>query len=1070
MRCPCLRVVMTVWLTLCFAPLSQAQVDYETDIKPLLAEKCAACHGVLRQEAGLRLDARTLMAKGGDSGPAILPGRPSASLIIERVSASDDLQMPPHGEGTPLSDAQIARLSDWIAGGAVAKDETVAASPMEHWAFQPIVNPAPQRPPARAIDTLIRDAWPEDIRPQPLAPRSVLIRRLYLDLIGLPPTHVQLQDERPLEHIVDELLQSRQHAERWARHWMDVWRYSDWYGLNQQLRYSQKHMWHWRDWIIDSLHEDKGYDRMITEMLAGDELSPDDADVIAGTGFLARNYYLFNRTTWLDATIEHTGKAFLGLTLNCAKCHDHKYDPISQRDYYQFRALLEPHHVRLDPIPGRDLSTDGLPRVFDHDPAATTWLHRRGNPKDPDQQTKLTPAVPAVFAHFQPDIHPVDLPVTARVPMLRPDVHAGRIRQARTELETAQHELAAAEAAATVRQTTSVQADAPALSQPDDLAVHDTFDTLDRSRWNVAGGRWQAVDGKVVQTTATTERAALQLIAAPPEDFEMSCRYTTTGGSRWKSVVFRFDENEDGTRAHAVYTSAHTPDPKIQVSVTRDGQTSYPSQGRRSYPIKVGVSCELRIAVRGCLVNVWVNDDFQLAWQLPERPHGGRFSIAAFDATVSLDDFHLRPLSADARLTGASGSGATTPAERVERLRAQVDVMQCRLTSIEAIWRAEQAQHRHQPDAARRAQSAAVAQARTRLAEARWEQLLAGADSARKKAAQAKHDAASKQLERAQNGTPEYERPRLSQQALEGPDHKPDEYGQVYPATSTGRRLALAGWLTTKENPLTARVIVNHVWLRHFGEPLVDSVFDFGLRTPEPVHRRLLDFLAWDLMNHGWSFRRLHRQIVLSDAYQRTSSVKGAAAKTQQLDPDNTCLWRMNARRMEAQVVRDSLLHLAGTLDLTGGGPPVDSEQSRRRSLYFRHSRDDRNRFLSMFDDADLLQCYRRSESIVPVQALALANSRLSLQSAGQIAEQIENRLPPAAANPVFIQAAFKLLLGRPARPAEARVCATFCQQMAQQREASAPLAQERGVDRQRQIRTRLIHSLLNHNDFITIR
>lgn len=1060
MRCPCLRAVFTAWLWLCFAAFAPAQVDYQTDIKPLLAEKCAACHGVLKQEAGLRLDARALMATGGDSGPAIQPGEPAGSLIIDRVTAEDDLRMPPHGEGTPLDDAQVALLSRWIAGGAVAEDEKIVASPMEHWAFQPIVNPAPALSPGRAIDTLIRDGWPDGIQPQPPAPRSVLIRRLYLDLIGLPPTRAQLDDTRSLADITDELLKSPQHAERWARHWMDVWRYSDWYGLNQQLRYSQKHMWHWRDWIIASLHQDKGYDRMITEMLAGDELAPDDPDVIAGTGFLARNYYLFNRTTWLDATIEHTGKAFLGLTLNCAKCHDHKYDPISQRDYYQFRALLEPHHVRLDPIPGSDLSSNGLPRVFDYDLTAPTWLHRRGNPKDPDKHTKIAPAVPAVFAHFQPDIHPVDLPVTARVPMLRTDVHAGRIRQTHSELKTAQQELAKARK----------QAETGTAPPADRIHIHDTFDSLEASRWRVVGSHWKTAHGNLVQTVATTDRAALQLIPVPPRDFEMRCRYTTTGGQRWKSVVFRFDENEDGTSSHAVYTSAHTPDPKVQISITRNGQTRYPTDGRRSYPLKTGDSCELRIAVRGRLINVWINDEFQMAWQLPERPATGRFSIAAFDATVAVDDFQLRDLPADAELTAAAGDPDAASGKRVPLLEAQIDVLQRRLTSIEAVYQAERARQMNQPDADHRAQTAAIAQAHTRLAEAQREQLLAGEDTAKTRAAKTKQNTAEQQLKNAQSGAPEYQLPALSQQALEGPDHKPDEYGQVYPSTSTGRRLALAGWLTARENPLTARVIVNHVWMRHFGEPLVESVFDFGLRAPEPVQKRLLDYLAWDLMQHGWSFRRLHRQIVLSEAYQRTSTVKGAAAETVQQDPDNVYLWRMNARRMEAQVIRDSLLHLAGTLDLTTGGASVSGEDSRRRSLYFRHSRDDRNRFLSMFDDADLLQCYRRSESIVPVQALALANSRLSMQAAGQIAERIEQRLPTSASDDLFVEATFRLLLGRAARPAEAQACRAFCGQMLEQRRNTHATARTNQADHRREIRTRLVHSVLNHNDFITIR
>jgi hypothetical protein len=192
---------------------------------------------------------------------------------------------------------------------------------------------------------------------------------------------------------------------------MDLWRYSDWYGLGDQLRYSQKHLWHWRDWIVESLNEDKGYDRMVQEMLAGDELAPDDPKVLRATGYLARSYYLFNRTTWLDEVVEHTGKAFLGITMNCVKCHAHKYDPFSHEDYYAFRAIFEPHHVRLDALPGQpDLEKDGLPRAYDLHLERTTFLHVKGDEKQPDMSKVIAPAIPKVLEFEALKIHPLALP------------------------------------------------------------------------------------------------------------------------------------------------------------------------------------------------------------------------------------------------------------------------------------------------------------------------------------------------------------------------------------------------------------------------------------------------------------------------------------------------------------------------------------------------------------------------------------------------------------------------------------------------------------------------------------
>ena len=361
--------------------------------------------------------------------------------------------MPPEGE--PLSAPEIAILKAWIDQGATSPaGERPEQSVREHWAFQRPRRPPLPGPPLPDLESpgaspIERSAHPVDrliaaqhrtrgLRPVAAAGRRTLLRRVYLDLIGLPPTRAELvafeTDTRPgaYERVVDRLLSSPQHGERWARHWMDVWRYTDWYGLGAQLRYSQKHIWHWRDWIIESLNEDKGYDRMILEMLAADELAPTDPDALRATGFLARNYFLFNRTTWLDATIEHTSKALLGLTANCAKCHDHKYDPIRQVDYYRLRAFFEPHQVRLDTRAGEtDLEKDGIPRVFDAHPDAPTYLHVRGNAKDVDRRRNLEPGVPEILAFEDTAATPVALPPEAHYPALRKFVIEDHLRARR---------------------------------------------------------------------------------------------------------------------------------------------------------------------------------------------------------------------------------------------------------------------------------------------------------------------------------------------------------------------------------------------------------------------------------------------------------------------------------------------------------------------------------------------------------------------------------------------------------------------------------------------------------------
>jgi len=822
--------------------------DYLREIKPVLQARCYACHGALKQQAGLRLDTAERLLVGGKDGPVVSPGDPAGSGLLARLNSGDPHERMPL-DAAPLKAEQIEAIRLWIVSGApIPADERGEDDPRSHWSFQRLERPdfpggAPGENP---VDAFLAAGWVDrSLKPQPEAERGILLRRLYLDLVGLPPTEAQRNDSRPYEVIVDELLASPQHGERWARHWLDVWRYSDWYGLGDQLRNSQKHLWHWRDWVVESLNADKGYDRMIQEMLAADELAPGDSDALRATGFLARNYYLFNRTTWLDDTIEHTGKAFLGLTLNCAKCHDHKYDPIDQVDYYKFRAIFEPHQVRLDPIPGvTDFEKDGLPRVFDNHPDAPTFLHVRGDPANPDKNVKISPAVPALFAGFSPPLEPVTLPLAAWAPASREYVRNDHLAAAHAKLTAAKKE-------------------------------HSS---------NTDAGAGQLLEAKV--TLAEAELAFLEAVIAADT-----------------AELTRSDETLAKVASH------------------REGEV---------------------MLARATLERV------------------------------------IHEKSGDEKKLKAAAA-ALTSAEK-------------KLAANDAVY------------------------------------------------------------------TPLYG----AKKALETPEHKDTTYPATYPVNSTGRRLMLARWITSRENPLTARVAVNQVWMRHFGEPLVETVFDFGRQAKRPEQAELLDYLAVELMESGWSFRNLHRLLVTSAAYRRNSSNAGVDPATLAADPTNRYYWRAHPRRMESQVLRDSILHLAGTLDLTVGGPSLDPKKpSFRRSLYFTQSRDDQDKFLSMFDDADILQCYRRPESIVPQQALALANSAVSIG----MAEKIAARLPRSGeGRDLFLETAFNLLLGRSPDSAEIAECNAYCTEMALlETVAAAP-------DPEEQIRSRLVHALLNHNDFVTVR
>jgi hypothetical protein len=769
--------------------------------------------------------------------------------------------MPPEAEGTALEAKEIAVLRAWIDSGAKAPDEPIPDDPRNHWAF---------RPPARVDVPSVADSGrnPIDdfltaervnhrlIRNAP-ADRATLLRRVYLDLVGLPPKreelHAFLADASPdaYEKVVERLLASPQYGERWGRHWMDVWRYSDPFGFQNEYRYSQRHIWRWRDWIVESLNADKGYDRMIMDMLAGDELAPSDWNRLRATGYLARNWYKYNRNAWIQDAVEYTAAGFLGITLRCCRCHDHKYDPMSQQDYYRFRAFFEPHNVRIDPLPGQpDTLRDGVARAFDAKPDEPTYLFVRGDDRSPDKARALTPAVPPVLGG-----EIVVQPVTFRV-----------------------HDFAAAFAAYVAAARKQAQADLAAAKTNATTAPG----ALAEKRLRVARVARQAVEARIAADEA------------------------------------KFAERPD-------------------------------SEGQKALALAAG-KAERLLAVR----------------------------------------------------------------------RAE-----------EALALAEQMVQKTRADA-----------------EKKW-------------------TAAKQALADAQTNA-----------AKESAAYAP--LMNFTPASSTGRRLALARWMTSRDNPLTARVAVNHVWMRHFGKPLVPTVANFGLAGKKPTHPALLDWLAVRFMDDGWSLKKLHRLIVTSAAYRLSSHVATESPNLAH-DPDNSYLWRMNPRRMEAEVVRDSLLAVAGQLDLTLGGPPLDEklgQTSPRRSLYFRFNTEYRMQFLEQFDAASPSECYERRESIVPQQALSLSNSPLALAQARLLAQRLSTSADGRTADG-FITAAFEQVLGRAPTGEERARCERFlCEQTALLQEPAKltafPLGPESVVppaaDAAQRARENLVHVLFNHNDFVTIR
>jgi hypothetical protein len=456
----------------------------------------------------------------------------------------------------------------------------------------------------------------------------------------------------------------------------------------------------------------------------------------------------------------------------------------------------------------------------------------------------------------------------------------------------------------------------------------------------------------------------------------------------------------------------------------------------------------------------------------------------AFDAAAEFSYLEVKALPASVQLVQAArpkDAGITNVDD------AKIEVAIAEKTLAAAELRPEALRTSHAADVAKAhgvsaeeltplVRAAAIAARRYELAKAeeslaRAEQKLAAADEKTRPQAEKELQAAREALEKSQVAVGEpgdaYTSIQASLKALEGPDETDVSRRSPYPTVSTGRRTALARWIVGRDNPLTARVAVNHIWVRHFGQPLVETVTDFGRRAPAPPQQKLLDWLAVEFMESGWSMKHLHRLIVTSEAYRLSSSTAGADKATLAADPENHYYWRRKPLRMESEAIRDSLLRLAGALDPAIGGPtinPAQDENVFRRSLYFTQSRDDQHAFLSMFDAADILACYRRSESIVPQQALTLANSKLSLTMARRLAANLQTELGDAT-DDAFIRAAYEAILCVEPTPEESAACREALDRtrtLLEQRHHSQP-ADSRA-------RENLVHALLNHNDFITIR
>ena len=1110
----------TSWLVHFAGAEARAEVDYFAEVKPLLISHCVACHGPVRQKGGLRLDTAAAIRNGGESGSAISLTSPDESLLLEVLTGKAGFTMPPEGEGERLSDDEFAVISEWVKAGAPAPaDEKPLTDPKDFWSYQPVVRPDVSSDESSdwdrsPIDSFVRRKHREhDLKPVDDAPPAILLRRVFLDLIGLPPTREELHSfladpsDKAFATIVDDLLSRPQYGERWGRHWMDVWRYSDWYGrrASNEMRYSQRHIWKWRNWIIESLNEDKGYDQMVREMLAADEIAPTDTQTLRATGFLGRNWYKFDRNVWLFETVEQTSQAFLGLTLRCCRCHDHKYDPISQLDYYRFRAFFEPHDVRTDPLSAGsgvikdqtlgEIPVDGLSRIYDKTIDAPTWLFERGNDRSPDKSQPISSAVPEALGVALPQIRPVQLPAAAWYPALQSDYAKSLIEAAeanvaaaetelvklRADLKTATEKLDGVLVSSKSKQTaTSVTEDSE-----EKLILHDDFAAPRVDMWKTLNGDWKYEDGHLAQKSVTSF-ATIVTTKNHPRDFKAKVRYRTLSPGSYRSVGFSFDFVDKGN-SQDVYTSTGDTRQSVQAFHRKGGKQVYPQEGIVPVKLNVGEETLIEVTIRGPLLNISLNGEMKLEYVMPEARRDGKVALWVHSGAaefLELEIQELRESVDDLRRKQLEAAHAVALQEK------RVSLSERRFDSLRARIEAEQARHTlpEGDSSTVLAELASAAERQVVVAQAEIELLTASQqvellNQARNREVAVEDDkqpdesAADKKLVEATKNL------AAATKAAALTDTKYEPIGSTYPKSSTGRRAALADWMTDPRNPRTARIAANHIWLRHFGEAIVPSVENFGLNGKQPSHPELLDWLASELVENNWSMKHLHRQIVLSRTY-RLSSAAGEDPPNRETDPENQFLWRANSRRMEAEVVRDCVLASAGKLDLTRGGPDIPHTEDAitlRRSLYFRITPDDRMKFLELFDVANPNACYRRSDSVVPQQALALSNSALPLEMSRHLARQIDKATAGednGVANKNFITAAFEQTISRPPTSSELAFCLQFLDGQTELLASSkltafggaavAKVAPSPNSDMR--AKENLIHVLYCHNDFVTIR
>jgi mono/diheme cytochrome c family protein len=1051
---------------------------FESKIRPLLLKHCTECHGEKKQKGELRLDLKAAAFKGGETGAAIVAGDSGKSPLLQRIlSDESDEKMPPKGER--LSRDEIALLKTWIENGAVwpeseADKAALVDNRLQHWAFQPVR----VSPPKTSIDAFLGAKLHErGLAFSPEADRPTLIRRVSLDLTGLLPSPEAIEafehDTAPAayENLVERLLGSERFGEKWARHWLDVVRFAESDGFEKND--ARANAWPYRDYVIEAFNRDKPFDQFVREQLAGDTLGAD-----AATGFLvggavdrvkSKDPVLTanQRADELHDMVSTTAATFLGLTVNCARCHDHKFDPISARDYYAMTAMLQgvQHGERplrtaqteayqkkaaelrqqIGPIEAslgkiqplahlnRTLliddsanpSASGRPGVtqieqpINGEPLVYSPGKERGQAGDPGDLTRL-PNLGRGYRYWKPgagsgeNLFSWDPKLTGRyriwlswgagTPHTKDAVY---MLDRDGDLSTTDDQTRIA----LVNQSGFADGTAVAGEQKrwSGFSLAGEYDLNPASVVLLRGGPKGGVHTADVvafeEVVAGAKAGTQPPLRAPVTPLVNEDRFEPVNAKYLRFSIHKstntqpcIDELEVyggsqgtknvasaqyGTRVSASGTFANGSDPKHQLSHLNDGR--YGNDFSWISSQKDGGWVQLEFAKPEEIRRVvWSRDR---TTDPKVRPYEDRL-VLGYRIEVSLN--------------GQEWTLVASSADRLETTyRTQVP-------SIPTV---------------------------SDLSAAQLQE-FAGLNSKRLQLQNEIKNLTRKTL--AYVGT--FREPGPTHRNFRGDPTQPREevapgaLARIGPTLALEaetpekeRRAALAEWMVDPKNPLTARVIVNRLWHYHFGTGLVDTPSDFGINGSRPTHPELLDWLASELVAHGWSLKYIHRLILHSAAYRQKSDSRETAL---QVDSSTRLLWRFPPRRMEAEAVRDSILEVSGKLDLRAGGPGFDlfvpntnyvkvyvtrteyGPEEFRRMVYQSKPRSMLDDLFGAFDCPDAGQpAPKRNSSTTPLQALNLLNSHFALQQSGFFAERLQKE---AGAEPnAQVRRAFQLVFGR---------------------------------------------------------